>query len=1311
MTARQIINRLKSEASPDWIASSAKKTASLTAFLLPTLSLIQPVTAFAQNPPALSVSGSPVSGETPLKIFTPSETGKSAKSTKGTPFSEIIRGNGSPVGYQLTHGNVQTDTLSVRAGTSRLVLNRDYFIEAGSGTLYFAAPIKSNESVSIAYRYEEASADNASKGSFPGLQFAFGGSAFNLGLTYQTSPGDGSGTQTSLYGLAFGGKSGRGSSTSYNGLAYFTNTRTSNNLVTSASLSNEEAKAPDPSTLGSDHLLVQDFGIDTGGFRLKANYQDVGKNFSGFQALKLSNSGNKTTLDQLVQLEGEKGVKRTGIGLGFSASPKNKAGGNLTLDWNQLQDGKGSIQQESLGYSSRNLNFSYSERKISDSFEKFGGLREADKAQWQREKGVKTTAMGLGFNLSANPKSPSAFAFSSQEFSDKSGSLKREQYAFNSAKFGLSMMNRKSSSAFKRLNDLSDADKTTLALDLYRQFDANAKSEQVTANDRVQVTKEAGFTRDGLRFDSTPGKNGQISYSQMSVSQSKTTDKIESEEGIKRENLSLQTSKFSLNYISRKTSSKFDRIADLSDIEKSNFALDTRRQFDPEAKIEQVTQKDRDLLAKESGFNRESLRGGFSLGKKGQVSNLFFSQFRLTESVATSTGTPSTNKKPADIEGLRANYQSKSLQISYSNQSIANRFSRFADLSDVERSQFGKTSGLQTKAITLNWQANKTTKVRFSQFTLDGTGDAITDAVQLANKNKTDSAKAALAAASGLNRLAFSLETTGFSFAANQGKTDREFTRSTDLALTDPEKLQIASEVGMKRTDYALHLDKIKGLLFDGTLYSAKDNEAHRDHNIEHTSLQYIPSKQTLLTYKSDVDTTTDKELKNGTEHKALAASKEFGKFLTFNLSHDENATFDQGKEASGSIIDYLQLETAKAKPNSASVDTKRISFFDGKYENTTNLILHSKPLPLLTLRFSRQEIEKGDNSKADASVVKKDDDVQKPGSLSVTAPIETPKTVAENTDSVDLSWQATKMFTVVFGLSQKDTTNKTDGDTLSVGLQGEPIKDVTFTCKFDEVHNDGKNTRDLADFSISNKKPIQFGLIKDLTITARYASLNDQRKLQNETMTGRASWKFLKNEFLVDYAGITKQNGEETTSRLYSFTTDPNPKNRFHGGFYYKVRSLVDGQEKIIRRFTADWKLARKFDFIYSFGTLPEDEQGNLKPLTTENIGLKHRLGRGMSAEYFYRLSDDQTTKRLTRSFGFGLEGNLDKITKLGIAYSQDTTGTGTTYDHSHHYRFLFDHQVSSDHFLTVSTEFRSHDTKELKDEIRANLDYRLVF
>jgi len=234
---------------------------------------------------------------------------------------------------------------------------------------------------------------------------------------------------------------------------------------------------------------------------------------------------------------------------------------------------------------------------------------------------------------------------------------------------------------------------------------------------------------------------------------------------------------------------------------------------------------------------------------------------------------------------------------------------------------------------------------------------------------------------------------------------------------------------------------------------------------------------------------------------------------------------------------------------------------------------------------------------------------------------------------------------------------------------------------------------------------------VKEITFTARYASLNDQRKLQNETMTGRAAWKILKNEFLLDYSGLTKPDGTSTINRLYQFTTDPNPKKWFHGGFLYKVRTLPTGEDKLVRRFTADWRFAKATSFVYTYGSLPEDDKGNLTPLTTADVAFKHAWRSTLTSQLFYRLSDNQATKVATSSLGFGVDTVLSKTVKFGIAYSKDINGQAGKFDHSDHLHVSLDHQIDSDHFLTVSAEIRSHDSHNLQDEIQTNLDFRSKF
>src|SRR5206468_2711634 len=117
----------------------------------------------------------------------------------------------------------------------------------------------------------------------------------------------------------------------------------------------------------------------------------------------------------------------------------------------------------------------------------------------------------------------------------------------------------------------------------------------------------------------------------------------------------------------------------------NNLALDTRRQFDPNAKIEQVTQKDRDQLGKESGIARTNLYGQWLLGKPGKSAAFTFSQFRISDLV----GKDRLEGASDAIQGATFGFTSKALQLTYATKSIGSGFNRMADLSDLDRVQFG----------------------------------------------------------------------------------------------------------------------------------------------------------------------------------------------------------------------------------------------------------------------------------------------------------------------------------------------------------------------------------------------------------------------------------------------------------------------------------------------------------------------------------------------------------------------------------------------------------------------------------------------
>ncbi len=74
---------------------------------------------------------------------------------RGKSCSEMLRGNGTRAGYSLSHGGIIPDSVSVSVGAHRLRPNLDYYLDATSGSIGFAEPVRRLETVSVSYRYIE----------------------------------------------------------------------------------------------------------------------------------------------------------------------------------------------------------------------------------------------------------------------------------------------------------------------------------------------------------------------------------------------------------------------------------------------------------------------------------------------------------------------------------------------------------------------------------------------------------------------------------------------------------------------------------------------------------------------------------------------------------------------------------------------------------------------------------------------------------------------------------------------------------------------------------------------------------------------------------------------------------------------------------------------------------------------------------------------------------------------------------------------------------------------------------------------------
>ena len=885
----------------------------------------------------------------------------SASDTPGKPFAETLRGAGTKAGYLLTHGNALPASVFLTVGGIPQKANLDYWLEAGTGSLYFANPVRSGDSIQITYRYLNGG-DAAQNNLLPGLRFSLGKSA-SVGLLYGAAANNGAGLNISTYGLSLNSTFGAGKRSSFSSLFYVSNSQQSQNEIMPLGVSAAATKTPTQQA-GSDHLFVQDLNAQAGGLRFHADYQDVGKKFNGFSSLRSNLAGDKAGLNQLAALEGERGIQRLGFGLGSSFGAANAANPNptgLMLNWSQISDEKGRISQQTAGYESRVFHVQFASREIGKTFQSFSGLRDAEKEQWKRETGLKTETLGLGFNFGAGKTKASggALDFSSERFGDASGGLKRETLRVASGRFGLQLLNRSSDSGFKRLNDLSDADKNALALDLYQQFDASAKPEQVTANDRNQVGQEAGFQRHALRADFGLGKTGGLNFSQMAISDAKDSG----DAGLHRDHLTLQTGLVNLEYLSQRSDLKFTRGGDLSDIEKTYLALDIRREFDPNATLAQITPKERDQATKAVGLTRDVLRGAVAFGKKGRDGTLAIEQLGVSDATPNAAGGNATDAKQT-LTRRSADYTNKNLHAFVVNQTVAAGFLRMKDLTDGERAALGNENGLTRRQAGLAWQINKTTKFAFSRLAIGGASDAAPLALASAVANKTDPAAAQKIALAGLSRENLFFETKGFLLAENRAHTDKEFSRAADLALPDADKREIEAERGFNRSDLTTKFSLLKWLQFDGFLYNASDDADKAGRATANANLVLTPTKRTQLEYHDSSDIVTADGQKNGQTRDSLTLKQVIGPGIALNWNRDANTIYDKGVATAQSVkTNTLRLQTADNAPNSLNYESSRAEYEDGKYAQTSNLNVHAKPVSGFSVSYAKLGIDRDGDS------------------------------------------------------------------------------------------------------------------------------------------------------------------------------------------------------------------------------------------------------------------------------------------------------------------------------------------------------------
>ncbi|MFQ3611625.1 MAG: hypothetical protein SNJ72_09040, partial [Fimbriimonadales bacterium] len=563
----------------------------------------------------------------------------------GVASSDLIPGNGTRGHYTLRYAPVVPNSEAVFVDGKRLARDLDYWIDYASGNLSFAVPVRRFSTIQVSYRYDPNSKRTEAVSALPILSLSFGqGGALQAlympGMTETTR--EGVSYRLSAYGmqnaLRFGGDS------SLQGY-FFIGSREQVRAYASPNQMNAAQRTATPAEM--DQFIMQSLQLNTGALQFKANYQDIGRNFSPQKML-----GAQSGLDanRLAQLERERGLKRFDYTLGLQFN------NNTSLQQSRLriEDEKGTITQEGWQFTSGVLNLNWTRREASAEFKRFKDLADAPKEEWLRERGLVREQMTSSLQLAPN----STAKYERLSVSQGDETIERVIYGVDLPWLKVNRVQQSVDSQFTRFGDLAEGDKGQLA-------------------------REAGMRRDMT----------QIQLQQPGVLVATNLQQISSPTGeLERQHIQVQTENLQIEHLHRSVSPEFGRLANLKPEEHQQMAEEVRAFHDPQNAVPLKPDQDLPQVLREGGLERTLQRAEIKPSKD------------LTLQLKRYSVEDLTNK--GDITGTQWQLRTPNFQIRLHDRGIGSNFGRLRDLTRVEQMLFHNEQGLQRS----DWDAMYTTK-------------------------------------------------------------------------------------------------------------------------------------------------------------------------------------------------------------------------------------------------------------------------------------------------------------------------------------------------------------------------------------------------------------------------------------------------------------------------------------------------------------------------------------------------------------------------------------------------------------------------
>lgn len=825
------------------------------------------------------------------------------------------------------------------------------------------------------------------------------------------------------------------------------------------------------------------------------------------------------------------------------------------------------LQNLQTGFMGGTLEAGYQE--ISKNFTAFGALQDSgysaqDIQNLTKERGLERWSLGFkGVNVGGMKLSSGT-----QTVGDSSGNITWRNFQISQNGFSLDWNARQIDKGFSRIKDLRE-------------------------QDREQMFKEAGMARENLTAG-LKGKWGALSYQNNDID-----DGVG--KSISRNLVSLDSTKFKFELGKQEVDGGFARMASLVDSERATYGreLGMKRQWSSVetslfgTAVGSISFKELAIKTPTGNFESQDYHMGNSLWsldhtKRGTgaqsnalsamaepeldanikavasmvdpTANLFRPEERgwFMRGVGVNRESTRFTAKPfknwnfdfrsmkvdnaggdASVDALHI--AGRDINFRFRQQKMADTFGDMMNLMDFERKNFGGVSGLDRTDMALDAKLGKNKGFQF-------------------NRSQADLGQ------NGFSRDTFAYKDPRLAVTVNQRSVDSGF--DAVARILDPEKDFLNQIRGFKQRDVKVDWSILPNLKLDALIFDAQNDVTGEQRMLRDTKLSWTPDKNTqmsLIRVSRENDNPLAVLFANSIEQ--ISLQKNFGRLGQFKYLSERQEFDGQNNQQADSLKRYLAYETKLNAKTSVRTEQTNLRYDNGEHEDTN--------ANTVSTEISKRAGVSVTDVSVDRSGEKRDERKRNYG------------------------------FWLDFGNGMRLSygyARQLVGDLDGTGLMQSQLQLTPGQVGWFQVGQgqynvnqwDGSRTQATSNVNFGTAKPMNVGILRDVKFQFGMDTAADRGNWLKENRQIAFSGRWGSNLFGYEYRSQMAPGELRGIDRVFTFETDRSDKRWLQGGLFYKVRTLPDNKQIMVRKFDLTLKPNRHTSLTHQMLTNPEVARGD---------------------------------------------------------------------------------------------------------------------